>query len=168
MRLLCACPLLVVLAWSRPVDACSCVPYDDSPRGIRKLVADYDLVFEGKVRSVDLDIEEDEKVAVLDVHRSWRGAPGASVTIRTRPHAPACGAHFEPNTTYIVFAYADKAGNFHTTSCDPNDVSKGRIARALGDSRPGPGRGCTIASDPPPFALLLLLLAPRRRRNCNQ
>lgn len=127
------------------------------------MVADYDLVFEGKVRSVALDPDGHWKDAVLDVRRSWRGDPGASVTIRTGPHGPACGVGFAPNTSYIVFAGADEHGKFYTGSCDPTEVATGRIARALGDSRPGPGRGCTLAADPPGLWLLLLLAARRRR-----
>jgi hypothetical protein len=165
-----AVAIMTLGGWLAPrlAAACSCIPEPNKyePQVIR---AEADLahaVFEGKVRSVTE--QGQERVAVLDVRRFWRGEPGARVEVRTSLSGAACGVGFTPRVTYLVFAHKNDAGQLTAYACSYNTPLReaGRVVQALGPGERPPrieGRGCILAAEPGAPLALLLLLGRRRR-----
>jgi hypothetical protein len=57
------------------------------------------------------------KLVVLQVHRSWKGAPeGSRVTIRTGMDGDSCAVQFRQGMTYLVYGYRGERW-FHTSVC---------------------------------------------------
>ena len=99
--------ILAVIALSAEVAvACSCLPIPDS--AIAELER-HDNVFSGRVRSVNVETDEERNSPVLfvdfEVRQVWKGEEiGASTTVLTRPTGVECGFSFELGKEYLVYA----------------------------------------------------------------
>jgi hypothetical protein len=69
-----------------------------------------------------LDGDEYGLLAVIQVHRAWKGVTeGKRVTVRTAPHGAVCGVAFKTGKTYAIYAY--KARGLETSTCAGTQVT---------------------------------------------
>jgi hypothetical protein len=65
------------------------------------------------------EIQFDDKLVTLQVHRSWKGPPPGAVEVTTAPDEAACGFPFEQGERYLVFAHAGRSeGRLVVSSCN--------------------------------------------------
>ncbi|WAS95794.1 hypothetical protein [Nannocystis punicea] len=168
----------VILAAPRSAAACSCDARERSPEAIRRAAAAADAVFEGRVigrvrvdgppYERDVPGFEREWQAAFAVQRSWTGAPGRRVVVRTPPDLPGCGISFHAGTRHLVFAYRRRDGQLEADACSLTTRLRDadELLAALGDAEPPrlDARGCAVVDRPGPLALWTLLALRRRPR----
>jgi hypothetical protein len=114
-----------------------------------------EAIFEGKVEGADLrwklleaavgevvpaDIEKEspEMEVSFDVLRTYRGAEGKHVRVRTGLGGGDCGFDFEIGETYLVFAYKDGSSGLSTGICSSTallEESQSNLAYLRGESQ---------------------------------
>ncbi|NIR47641.1 T9SS type A sorting domain-containing protein [candidate division KSB1 bacterium] len=114
--------IIGVLGFSQAAHTCTCggpIP----PKLELKLK---DAVFVGGVLSVDLDtIEFGRRIHRVQflVDRYWKGVSDDTITVSTNTNEGSCGFPFEPDSTYLVYAYtiedtsSDLHGQLFTSIC---------------------------------------------------
>ena len=98
--------------------ACSCGP----PPPVSAAVERAGAVFEGKVIAGPEPTDERQVLYRFEVLRSWKGSPGAEVTVRTPAHGSACGRSFAEGTTWLLYPYANEAGELNDNICSRSMV----------------------------------------------
>lgn len=58
-----------------------------------------------------------ERPIFFDVEESWRGVDTTQTTVRTGWGGGDCGAYFEQDKQYLVYAYQSSDGALHTSIC---------------------------------------------------
>ena len=82
--------------------ACSCAPLE--PGAELELAEAAELVFVGSLSSVHNWRSRFNRRVRLDVGESLKGPGANTVVLWTRKSGAECGAHFEADQTYLVFA----------------------------------------------------------------
>jgi hypothetical protein len=114
-------PLLLLAIEVQPAHACSCA----SPLPPWSALQRASAVFVGTAAPVSQSALNDlrrqgRRVAGPATHRfsvkqSFKGVPGNTVVIHTGADKGNCGKTFTPGEDYLIYAYADEQGNFHTS-----------------------------------------------------
>lgn len=169
--------------------ACSCLGAEpDSDEAFQALVDEATVVFEG--RAVESQWEGDSTVQPFAVVRSFKGPPHEVITLdggmRRERHkdsssysfsSSSCDSVFEPERTYLVFAYAGDDGALYSSVCSPTRLSReaGRYFKFLEKNRSepgppaiGPSSGCRAPGQAPSdraVFVLFMVLGVRRRRS---
>jgi hypothetical protein len=172
--------VVAAVVWQAPrsAAACSCEARERDPEAIRRAAAAADAVFEGRVIGrVRVDGPADERgepgagrewQVAFAVQRSWTGAPGRRVAVRTPLEIPACGIRFHAGTRHLVFAYRRRDGELEALACSLTTRLREAddVLAALGDGAPPrlDARGCAVGERSGPLALLILLARRRRSR----
>ena len=65
------------------------------------------------------DASTDSYKYTLKVLQTWKGIINEIVTTY-QPNSAACGAYYELDSTYLIFAYSNTSENINTTSCKIN------------------------------------------------
>jgi Carboxypeptidase regulatory-like domain len=109
-----------------PTHACSCI----GPIVTCNYFWTVEYVFEGTVRTIDRvalredvggrQIESEEYLVSLEVHRAWKGVDGAHVEVLTHTQETACGFSFQQGGRYLVFASRRPTdGKIGVNKCGP-------------------------------------------------
>ncbi|MFK7988329.1 MAG: hypothetical protein AB8I08_20075 [Sandaracinaceae bacterium] len=99
MKLTSAFALTVVLAWSAPASACSCI---EQPVATARAAATW--VFEGVMLRAEPSSESGRQRATFRVERVWKGTPGAEVTIDVPGPGSMCPPHLSVGERVILYA----------------------------------------------------------------
>ena len=81
--------------------ACSCA----DPGTPAEALAESELVFRGTVTSISPEDSELQLTVQFDVHKVWKGADAASITLTTQADTAACGYPFERGVEYVVYSW---------------------------------------------------------------
>lgn len=103
-----------------------------------------DAIFLGTIVYVE-EITERSLLYTFETHRIWKGVDSLQIQIESGSESAPCGAFFELEKTYVVYAYAyTRRGNLSSGLCDNHPASSlapyrwklsqlsGRIAEKLG------------------------------------
>ncbi len=117
-RRICLVSLLVAGSWAIPhvASACSCLPPEPPKDALDKA----DAVFVGRVVVADDAGAGDTFRRIryqFEVSRSWKGDPGATVSLSSAADSAACGRSFALDEEYLVYAYADQSGELTDSLC---------------------------------------------------
>jgi len=153
-RRICLVSLLVAGSWAIPhvASACSCLPPEPPKDALDKAEA----VFVGRVVVAD-DAGADDTFRRIhyqfEVSRSWKGEPGATVTLSSAASSAACGRSFALDEEYLVYASADQSGDLTDSLCSRTRtlVSADEDLAVLGPGRlPETAAPTTAPSDQEP------------------
>jgi hypothetical protein len=116
-RFICLAVALASLLFVQPALACKCAPHP-----VDQALTQADAVFEGRVTAITEVPAADNpqakaKSVTLSIVRVWKALEDVeTVTLTTNSESAACGYHFEPNSSYLVYASRNEQG-LHVTSC---------------------------------------------------
>lgn len=108
--------MFVFLAAGQMVFGCGCLPIEDNEKiNFKKWSKNFDgAAFTGKVKSVEINDEDQIATYTFVVNAVWRGVDGPEVEIKTGANSGMCGVYYEEKETHTVFA--DKRGEELWTS----------------------------------------------------
>jgi hypothetical protein len=119
LKLLC---LALLISFSL---SCSCIMRSDADA-----FAASDLVFEGKVKKVNLKSEFKQTIK-FDVLQTFKGEVTDPMKVNTNGNSAMCGFHFEDDASYVVFAYKTENGKYETNLCSKTQLSNPEIIKLL-------------------------------------
>ncbi len=124
---LCICIPLILFMYTTPTaHACSC-----SSQSLQESFETTDTIFMGRVVGTKKQILYGDITVLFDVSQVWKGSVKNQLTVETPSEGTACGAHFEENQEYVVFAREDN-GTLRTGICmHPSTGWEGDIAAHL-------------------------------------
>jgi hypothetical protein len=132
--------LLLCYLLSTPMGAfaCSCSPYDPSPRkAVEEFLNIHDthktVIFLGKVTSVHDGREE--RTITFAVNKCWHTKIESEIEVRTGWGGGDCGYHFEEGQTYLVFASNYRDYGWHTSVCSPTTRKPTPFLKVLGEGK---------------------------------
>ncbi|MDH3727793.1 MAG: hypothetical protein OER77_09700 [Myxococcales bacterium] len=160
--------------------ACSCMQ-----QTLEDGAAQSQAIFEGVVTKIAPNTTTSFRgiEVTLAVKRAWKGIDGTEVAVVTASNSAACGYPFAEGSTYVVYAYRDKAGPLRVSLCSltkPIDQAKadlehlGEPSKAFADATKKSTNSkdrCTASAGPHEstslglFALLIAGLALVSRRS---
>ena len=108
---------LILLVTPQVAAACSCIGYEDAEEGYRVQAQLADVIFQGRVETIETDEEERTRMSFMSVEKYWKGNEDAFVEVHTAMESAACGIDFLIGETYIVFASENEDGDIETGLC---------------------------------------------------
>jgi hypothetical protein len=96
---------VAALTAPEPVWTCSCTPPPPPAQALAASAA----VFSAKVVKIeDEPAPSSLRRITLKVDRWWKGGESETIVVTTQKSGATCGFGFQPDTNYLVYAYAEK------------------------------------------------------------